>query len=235
MENSELLTKVINLGKLFVKELGLEPGVDTFSRWMAHYIAEKMTLAENLPSGKEKDDAEKDCFETILKLWKHRSFLPNGRRPLENFEPILKVIKSLDPESSEPFFYKLTKNKLLEIETDNPIYHKIKDYLENTLQIDRVAKIWIEYLLNQAAIKASDENTEGWLNIAGDIPDNDDVQAIKIILEDLEDIDSEELKEEQLISSWEKSQIKKRIEELEKFAELNTFLLNHYKADLLRL
>jgi hypothetical protein len=44
MESSETLDKIINLGKLFVKEFKLELGVDTFSIWMAHYLAEKITI-----------------------------------------------------------------------------------------------------------------------------------------------------------------------------------------------
>lgn len=30
---------VIALGKRLVEELGMEPGVDTLGRWMAHYVA----------------------------------------------------------------------------------------------------------------------------------------------------------------------------------------------------
>ena len=84
MEDSGLQTKVINLGKLLVKELGLETSNDTLSRWMAHYIAEKIAKSESLPLGKEKDDAEKDCLETILKVWERRWLLPSGKRPLED-------------------------------------------------------------------------------------------------------------------------------------------------------
>jgi hypothetical protein len=42
MENLEQSEKIIDLGKMLVKELGLEPGGDTLARWMAHYLAEKI-------------------------------------------------------------------------------------------------------------------------------------------------------------------------------------------------
>ena len=74
MEHLEQQKKAINLGKLLVNELGLESSNDTLSRWMAHYISEKMLLAEKLPEGEEKNKAEKDCFETILKLKKKQFF-----------------------------------------------------------------------------------------------------------------------------------------------------------------
>jgi hypothetical protein len=54
MENLEPQEKVINLGKLFVQELKLEPGVDTFSRWMAHYLAEKIICCGTLRREREK-------------------------------------------------------------------------------------------------------------------------------------------------------------------------------------
>ena len=83
MASSEMRKRIINLGKALIEELGLDPGVDTLARWMAHYIAEQMTIAENA-TGDDKIEAEQHCFETILKLWQHRSSLPNGRRPFES-------------------------------------------------------------------------------------------------------------------------------------------------------
>jgi len=224
MENSELQTQVINLGKLFIKELGLEQSVDTFSRWMAHYIAEKMKVAENLPVGKEKDDAEKECFKTILKLWEHRWLLPNGRRPLENFEPIFKIIQRLDPENNEPFFHRISEHELLEIETTNPMYSEIKDYLELSLQIDKIAKVWIEYTLQQAANKANDEKTQEWLKNVICLPNNNDIMTIRLLTKDLEE--SEES------SSGRKSKIRKNIEVLKRFSKLNEFLLDSYEKEL---
>ena len=64
--------EILNLGKLLVGELGLEYSVDTLSRWMAHYIAEQMRIIESTEND-DKKLAEEKCFETILKLWKHRT------------------------------------------------------------------------------------------------------------------------------------------------------------------
>ncbi len=85
MENLELQEKVLKLGKLFVKELKLKPDVDTFSRWMAHYIVERMTVAKQALSDDDKKETEKECFETILALWKYRWLLPSRKRLLEEF------------------------------------------------------------------------------------------------------------------------------------------------------
>lgn len=53
MEDSEIQKRTMNLGKALVKELNLDPGVDTTARWMAHYIAEQIERAEN-STGAEK-------------------------------------------------------------------------------------------------------------------------------------------------------------------------------------
>ncbi len=91
---------VISLGKRLVEELGLEPGVDTLGRWMAHYIAELIKAVEEAHNPKERKKAQERCCQTILKLWEHRTSLPDGARPLSNFEGVLKAIKSLRGEKT---------------------------------------------------------------------------------------------------------------------------------------
>src|SRR6266436_3211912 len=80
---------ILTLGCKLVEELGLEPSVDTLGRWMAHHIADLMLEAKSA-TGKEKELAEKNCFEAILALWKHRAELPNGKRPFEDLEPVIR-------------------------------------------------------------------------------------------------------------------------------------------------
>ena len=57
---------------MLVDELNLEPSVDTPGRWMAHYVAEVIARAQ-VSEGAEKAAAERECFEVILQLWKHRA------------------------------------------------------------------------------------------------------------------------------------------------------------------
>jgi len=97
---------ILEIGKALIKELALEPGDDTLCRWMAHYIAE---LIEGAEAATEADRPEKlaKCSEIILALWQHRSELPNGKRPFEEFEPIFRAIESLDPDDDTPRYYRL--------------------------------------------------------------------------------------------------------------------------------
>lgn len=232
MENSELQEQIINLGKLFVQELKLDPGSDTFSKWMAHYIAEKMTLAEQAPSGEDKKGAEKECFDTILTLWKHRWSLPSGVRPLEEFEPILKALERLNPEEQEPFFYHSLDHELSGLGKYNSNLKEITDYTNMALQIDKTARIWIAFVLNQAALKAKNDKTESFLNNSINVHDNDDATIIRIVLDSDPAIGFEKYKDDNIRKKYQTEKLKKRIEELEKFSKLNEFLLEKYKKDL---
>src|SRR5258708_5779936 len=92
MDNLEIQRQAITLGNKLVEELGREPNMDTLSRWMAHYVAEQIVIAEKT-AGVERASAGERCFRTILALWEHRSSLPPGRRPFESFEPILRALE----------------------------------------------------------------------------------------------------------------------------------------------
>ncbi len=232
MESSETLDKIINLGKLFVKELKLEPGVDTFSRWMAHYLAEKITIAEQ-SKGTEKEIAERECFDVILKLWQHRHSLPSGRRPFQSFEPILDLLSKLNPEREEPFFYGAMRGqKLSELEIDNLNYESVEKWVSVANEIDRTIRIWIEYALSQAASIAKNERTKEWIENAIDLPDNDDTGLIKILLKMSPSFDIENYDKEDFSKKYEIEKLNKRISQLKKYSQFNEVLLKAYEAEL---
>lgn len=85
------------LGRQIVSELGLEPGVDTLSKWMAHHIAELITDAESQTDPEAKRKKETQAAESISKLWQHRSKYDNRINPLHDLKPILQVLQTLDP------------------------------------------------------------------------------------------------------------------------------------------
>lgn len=149
MEDSKTQKKIIDLGKAFVKELELDPGVDTLSRWMAHYLAEKIELTKKL-TGKEKSDAEKECFETILKLWENRWSAPPVKRFLEGFEPLLETLEKLNPDKRTPFFYPAQIQYDLGEENKKADSGEAESYLDIALRVDKLARSLIFDLLNQA-------------------------------------------------------------------------------------
>ncbi|HAO08424.1 MAG TPA: hypothetical protein DCQ50_15900 [Chryseobacterium sp.] len=231
MENSEQQKKIINLGKLFVKELQLDPGVDTLSRWMAHYVAEKISYTES-STGTAQLEAKKECFEVILELWKHRHFLPRERRPLHNFESIIETLAKLDPEIEEPYFYTaLRGDETPEFTTDHLDEKSVEKLLDIAKEIDKTARIWIDYLLKTAADKAMDKNTKEWLENAVELDDKADVEIIMALV-DKGAFQYNEGNNEEFLKNYEIKRLQKRITQLKKYFELNKIILANYENDL---
>lgn len=175
MENSETKEQVINLGKTIVQELGLEPGVDTLSRWMSHYIAELIKSAET-SSADEKDKLEKECLETILKVWEKRAYYPDGRRPFEEFESVFHALQSLAPDSNKPFYRPLSDY----IEADDESEHEteVANWLKRTIEISKFTKRLQRYCLSKAFHSAKTEKTKKWLEHVKDPDLFEDTKAI---------------------------------------------------------
>lgn len=231
MENLEQRKKILNLGKLFVKELKLEPGVDTFSRWMAHYLAEKISVAKQV-EGSKKEIAEKECFDVILKLWQHRHSLPSGRRPFQKFETILETLSKLSPDSTEPYFFNpLFKKDLHEVDIDDLENKSVEEWMNIAKEIDKIARIWIEYALVQATNSAENERTKDWIENTINLSDNTDSEIISVLINQNPsfDIDSDM---DDFSNKYDIEKLKKRISQLQKYAQLNKTLLKAYQTDL---
>jgi hypothetical protein len=93
--------EVVSLGKRLVEELGLADDVDTLGRWMAHYVAELIEKAETASGAEERSQAQRECMEVVLRLWDHRSSLPEGARPLASLRPALDVLNELRADRLE--------------------------------------------------------------------------------------------------------------------------------------
>jgi hypothetical protein len=224
MESSETQKRIINLGKALVEEFDTGSGVGTLTRWMAHYIAEQMAIAENAV-GDEKIRAEQKCFETILKLWQHRSSLPDGQRPFERFEPIFRVLKRLDPENEQPYYI----SDLLNADDIIKVSDSVQQWLDVALDIDEVVRIWLDYVFKQAALCAKDEKTLTWLENSIDFHHNDDTAVIIDLIRDGKnpsEISDESKKERK------KQLINDRIKKLEEFSEFNQKLLSILEEEL---
>jgi hypothetical protein len=226
MENSELQERAINLGKALVQELKLEPGVDTLSRWVIHYITEQIAIAENA-TGEAKIEAEKRCFDSIMQLWQHRYALPNGRSPFRDFVPILETLRFLKPDNPEPYYFDLQHlARQDDSNTTESTPERVRSWLRIALSIDKAAKVMIETFLRYAAITAIDEQTEGWLKHAPRAKKDADVQAI-VELTTEPDLDDEDAR-----IDAEKQSIEKRLAYLEEFLEFSNLLRDAFKEPL---
>lgn len=235
MENLSQQERAINLGKLLVKQLGLENSVDTLARWMAHYIAELMTAASKA-TGKNKAAAEVKCFETILKLWAHRRMLPNRKRPLENFEPIFELLDSIHPDKEQPYYVQIEgQNDLPDKNGDVNAAASVKDWLTIAYEIDKVARTWLNYALTKAAEGANSKATAKWLKNAIVLPDDTDIRVITVLLESDIPLRTSNAANAAHIKKDKKEKIAKRIEQLQNFAKLNDVILKAYQEELLKI
>jgi hypothetical protein len=160
MDGSSRADHILALGRKLVEEFGSEPSVDTLGRWMAHHVAELVISAENA-TGEEKGLADKKCFEAILTLWKHRAELPNGKRPLEELEPVIRAVESLDPESDTPRYFRSARPPEGEVREQS----EAETWLAMVDGIEYSAKVLIGYCLAEAARAAVDKSKE-WIKLA---------------------------------------------------------------------
>lgn len=228
MAHSKAQKRTIDFGKQIVKELGLDSRVDTLSRWMAHYLAEKISLFEE-SSGEEKKLAEQECFDTILKIWKRRRDLPSGSRPFEDFEPLLNLVSKIGSDNLDtPLFYRpdLGVNKP-EIKSINTKKIEGEDWLLIASQIDRTARVWLRHALKEFANSVKMDNTDDWLNNSVGLSDNDDAKIIRIIFDKSDDYDDPKFHEK-----FRKEKLEQRIIELEKFTAINEVLLKSFRSQL---
>jgi hypothetical protein len=180
--------EMLDLGRALVKELGLDPGVDTLSRWMAHYIAELIEAAETA-KGEDRTAKLAKCADAILDLWEHRHCLPNGKRPFEDLEPILRALESLDPANDTPRYFRSQRMAVNETEENA----KTRKWLEHADGLDYSAKILIRFCLTQAAQTASDKSKD-WvvLTETAGLEDSPDLPVIRFIFDETDLLEKSE-------------------------------------------
>jgi len=171
---------VLDLGRALVSELGLDSEVDTLSRWMAHYIAELIEEAETAKV-EERPAKFAQCADTILKLWERRYQLPNGKRPFEDLEPILRTLESLDPTDGTPRYFRSPRTAVDETAQNA----ETRKWLGLAEGLDYSARILIRYCLTQAAQTAVDKSKD-WVVLAeaAGLEDGIDLSVIRIIMDE---------------------------------------------------
>lgn len=222
MDDSARSEYVLALGRKLVQELGLEPSTDTLGRWMAHFVAELIAKAETATGG-NKAAAERECFDAILALWRHRGELPSGKRPYEELEPVIRAIESLDPEDGTPRYYRTVRAPKAEGEEKS----ESESWLEMVTGLDYSAKLLIGYCLSQAAEAAIDKSKE-WVKLAEQAGAKDEVPEILIrFISDKADLGKKSDPNSAL-----RRLLQDRIKRLEGFTTLTGTLVGELKAHL---
>ncbi len=201
---------MLELGRKLVKELELDQSVDTLGRWMAHYIAELIQNAEKA-SAEDKAAKMQACCDAILNLWKHHHMLPDGKRPFEELEPILRTLESLDPEDDTPRYFRSVRAVVDEADEND----ETRFWLKLIDGLDYSARILIRYCLGQAAQCAVNNSSE-WVSLAeaAGADKSAEFPLVHMVVEDDGLLKGSGLKEK------EKKHLEGRIERLESFGEM---------------
>lgn len=200
----------LQLGRRLTKELGLDQSVDTLGRWMAHHIAELIHEAENA-SAEERPAKMQVCSEAILNIWRYLHELPDGKRPFEELEPILRALESLDPDDDTPRYYRSARSAAEEEEEDSAA----KSWLQLIDGLDYSARLLIRYCFTRAAQTTLDKAAE-WVELAEAAGADDEIEfpIIRVVVAEnnlLTKSDPDEI---------EKEQLQDRINRLEGFIEM---------------
>jgi hypothetical protein len=213
---------VLKLGERIIDEFGLDQTVDTLGRWMAHYIAEKISDVE-AATGKARDLKMSACADAILKFWAHRSELPSGKRPFEDFELIFRALQSLNPDDATPRYFL----QIMSAVDKDDESSETGDWLSHAARIDRTASLLIRYCLSVAAEAAIDKSKE-WVALASDAGKGGDldVQVIRILIHDAENLSPKSPED------LNRKKIEDLVERLEGFAETANKLSAHFSSIL---
>lgn len=201
---------VLDLGKKLVDEFGLDKGVDTLGRWMAHYIAELILDVESA-APEDKASKQERCASAILDLWQHRAELPNGTRPFEDAEPILRALESLDPCDETPRYFRRPRIMAADAEPDTEVgrWLKIAD------NVDSTARQLVRHCLVRAS-QTAQEKTAEWVALAeaAGLDDDMDVRALRALMLEAE------LSGDEAPEDAERKEIERRLSGLEAFQEV---------------
>lgn len=225
MAPSKQPTDVLELGRLIVSQLGTAGFRNTLAGWMSHYIAE---LIQSVETADEKDRPEKlsRCANAILELWKHGDVLPDGMRPFEGIEPILRTLASLDPNDHTPRYFRAARAEAGKADQEEDA----KKWLDLADGLDYSARILIRYCLACAAQNALDKSKE-WVALAEAAGAEDKVYLPVINLVS----DETELADETTHDDAERKEIENRLKRLDEFAQMAGALSRDLRARLQRL
>ena len=151
---------------------------------MAHYLAEQIKRAEKAPA-KERERLEKECFETILKLWEHRSDIP-WKKPLQSYEDIFGLLDYLSTQKNAYSRF-IQEQEIKKSDTKG-------QWIKLSSSITSSASTLIRWCLANASIHAEKEDV--WLKdkIPALFSDSKDFELVRIIVNDSHKFHQEVLK-----------------------------------------
>lgn len=142
---------------------------------MAHYVAEMIARTEAADCV-EKTAAERECFEVILQLWRHRASMPGPDRPMASFEPIFQALERLR-DCHHFVYFEFTEHQL------DPIS---ENWLDLAASIDHAARELIRWRVVMATSESMEKDGT-WLEneTARALDDGPDLKAARMLVENM--------------------------------------------------
>lgn len=151
MKSLERSKAVVDLGKRLIAELNLAD--DLLTQWMAHMIAERIDATEKA-SNEDKVAAQDACQQAIFNLWERRNSIPLEARPLQELEPLIHTLDSLNVDSAVR--YRHFQERPSDEEMD-AVEGSAKNFLELARRLDYSARVLIHFLISSAAKDAAEQ------------------------------------------------------------------------------
>jgi len=148
--------EVLELGKKIVQELNNDRSADTLTKWMAHYVAEKIQKAEQANSD-NKEELKKECFDIILKIWEHRASI-NWNKPFKSYDEIFSLLNYFLGSTG---YRSPTKESNLDSEED------IAECKKFAISVTEAARVMIRFSIANASMSAAEK--DNW--VAENIPE----------------------------------------------------------------
>jgi len=156
-------------------------------------------------------------------LWRYRAGLPMDERPLHELEPVIRAMKSLDPDDATPRYFRSIRPQVSVTKEESEAHA----WLKMVAELDCSAKILIGYYLNQAARAAVDKSQE-WIRLAEAADCSDDITEIMIrIVSSAKDLDVKPNSTDEA-----RRQVNDRLKRLESFISLAEELVIKWQQEL---
>jgi hypothetical protein len=214
MEDSDRFEALTRMGEKILKELKGGAHSETLTRWMAHYLAEKLAEAKaaHRPNRAEK---QRLCAQEILRLWEHRLALPIKNRPFSEFDTALRVLENLQQNEASSRYFQFFRN----LDEEFPRDSQYKNWIQSAVGIDSAARVIVRFCLSMIT-SASQGRREEWLALAegAGLAADHDIQLVKRI------IANEELFHSETPSDEQRKEIEDMIGKLRAFESIATNL-----------
>ncbi|EME68624.1 hypothetical protein H261_17533 [Paramagnetospirillum caucaseum] len=152
----------------------MEP-TDTLGQWMAHYLAERLQDAEKA-AGPEKASLERELFDLILQLWKHRGNIPGHRRPFRETDDLADKLRTLI-DRSRPWYFDPDARGAS---------HSSGGWIDKARTVDRTARDLIGCCIKHAVAETSGEDA-AWADdsVAQQLDDGEDARLARVLFTDV--------------------------------------------------